>query len=180
MSKRMSRRILVITLIVLLIFLVVSDQRFWWWAADSHIPVLTAIHLYMAAPLWMGVLLHVFWLNRKPFFSFFKRAPNLSDRGVMQIIVLLLILLFLGVAVIESHMETGKPIPGTESLYMLLEPWWRWWFSACWAALIYHMWLNRKALFSHIGQRLTIAILALLSLAVILLDLTSAFVETFR
>jgi hypothetical protein len=97
MSKRMSRRILVITLIVFLIAVAVLDQRYWWWAAGNHIPVVTAIHMFMAF-LWMVlILLHVFWLNRKPFFSFFNRAPNLSDRGVIQIIVLLLTLLFLTV-----------------------------------------------------------------------------------
>ena len=180
MSKRMSRRILVITLTVSFIAVAVTDQRYWWWSAGSHIPVMTAIHLGVGS-LWpVAILLHVFWLNRKPFFSFFKRPPNLSDRGVMQIIVFVLTLLFLGVIVVESNMELGIPIPGTESLYNLMEPWWRWWFSAWGAAIIGHAWLNRKALFSHIGRRFTIASLALLSLTVILLILFSAFVDTFR
>jgi hypothetical protein len=82
----MRGRILVITLIVFLIAVAVLDQRYWWWAAGSNIPIVTAIHMFMA-PLWMvAILLHVFWLNRKAFFSFFKRAPNLSDRGVTGLI----------------------------------------------------------------------------------------------
>ena len=167
MSKRMSRRILVIILIVFFIAMAVLDQRNWWWAADSHIPIVAAMHMYIGALFAVPILLHVFWLNRKPFFSFFKRAPNLSDRGVIQIIVLLLTLLFIGITI-------------TESLHVSLEPWWRWWYSAWIAAAIGHMWLNRKALFSYIGQRLTIASIVLLSLTVILLPLTAAFVGMFR
>ena len=166
MSKKM-RRILAITLLVFFIAIFVSDQRMWWWMTGSHIPVMTEIH-YCIAYVWgVVILFHVFWLNRKPYFSFFKRAPDLSSRGVIQIIALLLTLLLLGITV-------------KESLYLQLEPWWEWWNTAWAAALIYHMWLNRKALFSHIGQRLTIASLALLSLTVIFLILTSAFVSTLR
>jgi len=171
----MNRRILVFALIVFFIAGAVVDQRYWWWADGGHIPVVVVTHMFIVS-LWMvAILLHVFWLNRKPFFSFFKRAPDLSARGVIQIIVLLLTLLFLVVAVREPLVMVIR-----KSLYVPLEPWGRWWYSAWAAALIGHIWLNRKALFSHFGQRLTVASLALISLTAILLPLTTAFVGMFR
>jgi len=166
MSKRMSRRILVVALIVFFIAMAILDQRNWWWAAGSHIPVVTTLHLYVGLLFAVPILLHVFWLNRKPFFSFFSRTPNLSGRGIRQMVVLLLTLLFLGITV-------------TESLQVPLEPWWRWWFFAWIAAALGHMWLNRRALFSHIGRRFTVASFALLSATAILLPTIAAFAGMF-
>jgi hypothetical protein len=164
MSASSVRRILVISLILLWIAVGALDQRNWWWAGNP-IPLITTVKWFVVSLFMVVILLHVFWLNRKPYFSFFKRLPNLSARGARQLVVLLLTVFALGIMLVEADGQTP-------------EPWWRWWYFGWTAAAVSHMWLNRKALFSYLGQRLTITSIALL-LALICLQATAGSVGMF-
>ncbi len=145
----MTRRILAISLIIFWLAVGALDQRNWWWAG-SPIPAITTIKWYVVSLFAVIILLHVFWLNRRPYFSFFKRTPNLSARGKRQLVVLILTVFALGIMIVEADGQTP-------------EPWWRWWYFGWTAGAIVHMWLNRKALFSHLGRKFTVAGIVLLS-----------------
>jgi hypothetical protein len=131
-----ARRFTVILLVLFMFAQAVAD------ILQTVFPRLPEIVLPFAV-IWLAiVLIHVFWFTRKALFSYLYRAPNLSKRGLRQVVVIAMVSFFLGVIII-SALEKGIAIPEA------IEPWcWR-----AWAAIILvHIWLNRRPFFSYLGK----------------------------
>jgi hypothetical protein len=165
MTRSPTRLIFVIGLIIFWLAVGGLDQRNWWWTAGSPIAMVTTIKWYVVSLFALIIILHVFWLNRKPYFSFFRRVPNLSARGRRQYVVLIFTIFALGIMLVEADGQTP-------------EPWWRWWYFGWTAAAVVHMWFNRKSLFSYLGRSLTITGIALL-LALMCLQATAGLAGVF-
>jgi hypothetical protein len=139
--KTTTRRFTVILLVAFMFVQAVAD------ILQTIFPKLPDIVLPFAL-IWLAiVLVHVFWFTRKALFSYFCHPPNLSKRGLRQVVVIAMASFFLGVIII-SLLERCIVIPGT------VEPWW--WRA--WAAVILvHIWLNRRPFFSYLGKGLGLA-----------------------
>jgi hypothetical protein len=139
--KATTRRFTVILLVVFMLAQAVAD------ILQTIFPKLPDIVLPFAV-IWLAiVLIHVFWFTRKALLSSLCRPPNLSKRGLRQVVVIAMVLFFLG-AIIISTLEKGIAIPETIELW-----WWRAWA----AVILVHIWLNRRPFFSYLGKDLGLA-----------------------
>jgi len=160
MSQRVARRIVVITLILSFILLGLPAR----WVGKT----VANIFFYVAIPWNVAILIHLFWLNRKPLFSHFKKVPELSRRGVMQIVVFLLVIFWMG--------SVSMGTLGGSATVRLIFNWWRTIFGAI---IIGHVWLKRRALFSHLGGQKPAMIAFTLLCAVWLLQLIDYIFKPF-
>ncbi len=138
MSRRDARRTVLIVLLVFFFIVPASEPSWFGWSSTSQ-----AFHLY-AIIIWnVAILVHVFWLNRKPFFSYLRRVPRLSSRSLRQIVILLLAVFLIG-AWIGGILVQSTTVLRTGYL---------WWCSVYWMILIGHLWLNRSSLRAQLGKR---------------------------
>ena len=146
MSRRDARRIVLIALLVFFFIVPASEPSWFGWSSASR-----AFHL-SAVIIWnVAILVHVFWLNRKPFFSYFRRIPRLSSRSLRQIVILLLTVFLIGAWI-------GGIL--VQSMTALRTGYLRW-CSVYWMILIGHIWLNRSSLQSQLGKRTATSIFPL-------------------
>jgi len=136
----MAKKAIVIALVLLLFTPKMLDTT-------SGLPMVKNIAFYGIIIWSLAVLVHVLWINRKLFLSYFTRAPDLSRRGQLQIVVLLLAVFQVGLLVFNFGMKWSSTL--------------FWWVVVFVLLLIVHIWLNRRALSSYFGRRWSIAILGL-------------------
>lgn len=140
-SKATARQFTVILLVVFMLAQAIAD------ILETIFPKLPEIVLPFAL-IWLAiVLIHIFWFTRKALFSYLRRPPNLSRRGVRQVVVIAMTCFFLGVIII-GVLEKAIAIPET------IEPWW---FRAWAAVILVHIWMNRRPFFFYLGKGLGLA-----------------------
>ena len=163
MSKRAARRIVLVTLLVFFFIVPASEPSWFGWSSTSQ-----AFHLY-AVIIWnVAILIHVFWLNRKLLFLYFRRIPCLSSQGLRQIVILLLIILLAGAWIGGILVQSMTALRTGYS----------WWCFVYWMTLIGHIWLNRRALRSQLGRRTATGVFLLCCAAVVAYAVGS-FISTF-
>ena len=159
-SQRVARRIVVIILILSFILLGLPARWFSKRVAD--------IFFYAAIPWNVAILIHLFWLNRKPLFFHFRKVPKFSRQSVMQILVFLLVIFWLGAVCMG--------ILGGSATVRIVFNWWRAIFGAI---IIGHIWLRRRALFAHFGGQMLGMIAFILLCAVWLLQIVDYIFKPF-
>ncbi len=143
MTKQRTKKAIVIALVVLLFTPKMLDPT----SGLAANPVAKDFAFYSILIWSVAVLVHILWMNRKLFLSYFTRVPDLSRRGQLQIVVLLLVVFQVGLLVLNFGMKWSATL--------------FWWVIAFVLLLIVHIWLNRKALSSYFGWRWSMAIFAL-------------------
>jgi len=163
MSRRDARGIVLIILLVFFFIVPVSEPSWFGWSSASR-----AFHLY-AVIIWnVAILVHVFWLNRKPFFSYFRRVSRLSSRSLRQIVILLLAVFLVGAWIGGILVQS----------MIALRTGYLWWCSVYWMILIGHIWLNRSSLRAQLGKRTATSVFLLCCTAGVAYAVAS-FVITF-
>ena len=163
MSRRATRRIVLVILLVFFFIVPASEPSWFGWSSASR-----TFHLY-AVILWnAAILIHVFWLNRKPLFFYFRKIPCLSSQGLRQIVILLLTVLLIGAWVGGVLVQS---LTALRTGYL-------WWCSVYWMMLIGHIWLNRRALRSQLGKRAATSVF-LLCCAAGVAYVAGSFIITF-
>ena len=162
MPRRAARRIVLVIMLVFYFIVPASEPAWFGWSSTSW-----AFHLY-AVIIWnIALLIHVFWLNRKPFFSYFSKIPPLSLQGLRQIVIWLLTIFLAGAWVGGALVESVT----------VLRTGYLWWCFVYWMILIGHIWLNRRALYSQFGKRAATRIFFLCCTACVAYAVGS-FIET--
>ena len=143
MTSRRVRKATIIALVVLLFTPKMLDPT----SGLAANPMADEFVFYSILLWSVAVLVHVLWMNRKLFLSYFTRIPNLSRRGQLQTVALLLVVFQVGLLVLNFGMEWSSVV--------------FWWVIVFVLLLILHIWLNRRALSSFFGRRWSAAIFAL-------------------
>jgi len=143
MTRQRVRKAIIIALVVLLFTPKMLDPT----SGLAANPMANDFVFYSILIWSVAVLVHVFWMNRKLFLSYFAKVPNLSRRGQLQIVVLSLTVFQIGLLVLNFGMEWSTVV--------------FWWVIVFVLLLIVHIWLNRKVLSSYFGRRWSMAIFAL-------------------
>jgi len=143
MTSRRVRKAIIIALVVLLFTPKMLDPT----SGLAANPMADEFVFYSILLWSVAVLVHVLWMNRKLFLSYFTRIPNPSRRGQLQIVALLLVVFQVGLLVLNFGMEWSSVV--------------FWWVIVFVLLLILHIWLNRRALSSFFGRRWSTAIFAL-------------------
>ncbi len=163
MSKRAARRVVLVILLVFFFIVPASEPSWFGWSSVSR-----TFHLYVVI-LWnTAILIHVFWLNRKPLFFYFRRIPHPCSQGLRQIVILLLIIFLIGAWVGGVLVQSMTAL---RTGYL-------WWCSVYWMILIGHIRLNCNSLGSQLGKRAATSVF-LLCCAAGVAYVAGSFIITF-
>ena len=100
--------------------------------------------------IWVLLLLiHIFWFNRKPVFSYFSTIPRMSRRGLRQFIAFILAGCMVGIVVMSMPvLKSNIGLPETVVVWLPL---------VLAVVVLGHIWLNRKPFFYYLGNRTGLA-----------------------